>query len=73
MRCRFVPGIHAALEAMIEFYDRGGIDNPEKSPRLAPLGLSAPERAALLAFLKTLTGSGVEALIAEARATPIGQ
>lgn len=45
MRCRFVPGIHAALEAMVEFYDRGGIDNPEKSPRLAPPGLSAPERA----------------------------
>jgi cytochrome c peroxidase len=61
------------LEAVIAFYDRGGIDNPEKSPLLAPLGLSAQERAALVAFLETLTGSGVELLVAEARATPIGQ
>jgi len=62
-----------SLEAVVEFYDRGGIDNPEKSPRIAPLGLSAEERAALVAFLKTLSGSGIEALVAEARATPIGQ
>jgi len=61
------------LEAVIGFYDRGGIDNPEKSPLLAPLGLSAQERDALLAFLRSLTGSGVEALIAEARAAPLGQ
>jgi cytochrome c peroxidase len=62
-----------SLEAVVEFYDRGGIDNPEKSPLVAPLGLSAEERAALVAFLKTLSGSGIEALVAEARATPIGQ
>jgi cytochrome c peroxidase len=62
-----------SLEAVVEFYDRGGIDNPEKSPLVAPLGLTAEERGALVAFLKTLTGSGIEALIAEARATPVGQ
>jgi cytochrome c peroxidase len=62
-----------SLEAVVEFYDRGGIDNPEKSPLVAPLGLSAQEKAALVAFLKTLTGSGVQALVAEARATPMGQ
>ena len=61
------------LEAVIDFYDRGGIDNPGKSALLAPLGLSAQERAALVAFLKSLTGSGIEALVAEARETPIGQ
>lgn len=61
------------LEAVIEFYDRGGIDNPGKSALLAPLRLSAQERAALVAFLKSLTGSGIEALVAEARKTPIGQ
>jgi cytochrome c peroxidase len=62
-----------SLEAVVEFYDRGGIDNPEKSPLVAPLGLSGAERAALVAFLKALTGSGIEALVAEARATPVGQ
>lgn len=61
------------LEAVIEFYDRGGIDNPEKSPLVAPLGLSAEERAALAAFLRALTGSSVEALVAEARKTSVGQ
>jgi len=62
-----------SLEAVIEFYDRGGIDNPEKSARIAPLSLSGEERAALVAFLKTLTGNGIEALVAQARATPIDQ
>jgi cytochrome c peroxidase len=62
-----------SLETVVEFYDRGGIDNPEKSPLLAPLGLSAAERAALVAFLRSLTGSGIEALVAHARATPAGQ
>lgn len=66
-------GSLATLEAVVEFYDRGGIDNPGKSALLGPLGLSAAERGALTAFLKSLTGSGVEALVAEARTTPIGQ
>ena len=55
------------LEAVVEFYDRGGIDHPEKSALIAPLGLTAEERAALVAFLRTLTGSGVAALAADAR------
>jgi len=61
------------LEAVIEFYDRGGLDNPGKSPLLAPLGLSPQDKAALAAFLRALTGAGIEVLVAEARATPIGQ
>jgi cytochrome c peroxidase len=61
-----------SLEAVVEFYDGGGIDNPERSPLLAPLRLSVEERAALVAFLKALTGSGIEALVAQARETPGG-
>jgi cytochrome c peroxidase len=57
------------LEAVVDFYDRGGIDNPEKSALVVPLGLSAAERAALVAFLRTLTGSAVAALAADARKT----
>ena len=61
------------LEAVVEFYDRGGIDNPGKSPLLAPLGLSAGERRDLVAFLHSLTGGGIEALVAAARSAPPGQ
>jgi cytochrome c peroxidase len=66
-------GSLATLEAVIELYDRGGIENPERTPLLAPLGLSAEERAALAAFLRALTGSGVAALVEQARGTPVGQ
>jgi cytochrome c peroxidase len=66
-------GSIATLAAVIEFYDRGGIDNPEKSPLLVPLGLTAEERAALAAFLRALTGSAVQALVDDARAAPVGQ
>jgi len=66
-------GSLATIEAVIEFYDAGGIDNPEKSALLSPLGLTADERAALAAFLRALTGSTVAALVEDARRTPIGR
>lgn len=66
-------GSIATLEAVIEFYDRGGVDNPGKSALVAPLHLTAEEKAALATFLRTLTGSNIEALVAQARSTPIGQ
>lgn len=56
------------LEDVIDFYDRGGIDNPQKDPLLKPLALSATEKRALAAFLKSLTGDNVQKLVAEARA-----
>ena len=56
------------LEAVIEFYDRGGIDNPGKDPLLSPLSLTKDEKQALVAFLKTLTGDNVRQLAAQARA-----
>jgi cytochrome c peroxidase len=55
------------LEAVVVFYDRGGIDNENRSPLLAPLGLDAAEKAALVAFLKTLTGDNAEVLARDAR------
>ena len=66
-------GSLATLEAVIEFYDRGGIDNPDKSPLLVPLGLDKADKAALEAFLRALTGSGAAALLAREAQTPIGQ
>lgn len=44
------------LEAVVEYYDRGGAGAPGQSPLIAPLQLSAAERAALVAFLRSLSG-----------------
>ncbi|MCJ2053496.1 cytochrome-c peroxidase [Methylobacterium sp. J-070] len=47
------------LEAVIDLYDRGGIERPSRSRSIKPLHLSASERADLLAFLATLSsGTG---------------
>ncbi|MBE7199340.1 MAG: c-type cytochrome, partial [Parafilimonas terrae] len=45
------------LQAVIDLYDRGGIDRPSRSRSIKPLHLSATERADLLAFLDTLSTS----------------
>ncbi len=63
-------GSLATLEEVVGFYDRGGIANENRSPLIAPLGLDAEERAALVAFLKTLTGDNVETLARDARSAP---
>jgi cytochrome c peroxidase len=55
------------LGEVIDFYDRGGHPNPGLDRELHPLGLSASEKAALLAFLGTLDGR-----IAEGGSTSIG-
>jgi cytochrome c peroxidase len=60
-------GSLATLREVIEFYDRGGIDNPGKDPLLQALHLSPEEKQALEAFLHTLTGENVGQLAAEAR------
>jgi cytochrome c peroxidase len=60
-------GSITTLEGIVEFYNRGGEDNPLKDSLLRPLGLSAEEKDALVSFLKTLTGSNVKQLENEAR------
>jgi cytochrome c peroxidase len=44
------------LEAVVDLYDRGGIERPSRSPLIRRLGLSEGEKADLVAFLRTLTG-----------------
>lgn len=61
-------GSITSLEGVVEFYNRGGDDNPEKDPLIKPLGLNDKEQAALVAFLKALTGDNVKQLESEARA-----
>jgi cytochrome c peroxidase len=65
-------GSLATLADVVAYYDRGGVPHDGLDPRLRPRRLDAAERADLVAFLEALTGSTVEALIADARAAPIG-
>jgi cytochrome c peroxidase len=42
------------LEAVVDHYDRGGVDRPSRSDLMKPLGLTTQEKADLVAFLRTL-------------------
>ncbi|MDD1535754.1 MULTISPECIES: cytochrome-c peroxidase [unclassified Bradyrhizobium] len=48
-------GSLATLEQVIDHYDHAGVDRPSRSDLMRPLGLTAQEKADLVAFLKTLT------------------
>lgn len=49
-------GSEPTLEAVIDLYDRGGVPNPNLDKAMVPLGLTKMEKAALIEFLKALTG-----------------
>jgi len=53
-------GSEPTLEAVIDLYDRGGIDRPSRSELIKRLDLSAQDKADLVAFLRTLTGEPVD-------------
>jgi cytochrome c peroxidase len=48
-------GSISSLEAVVEHYNQGGKAHPSKSARIQALGLTSQEKAALVAFLHTLT------------------
>ncbi len=52
-------GVFEQLQQVIDFYDEGGGDSENKSELLEPLGLSDAEKADLLAFLQSLSGSEI--------------
>jgi cytochrome c peroxidase len=58
---RTAPYMHdgsmPTLEEVIAFYDAGGRPNPHIDPEIHPLHLSVEEKQALVAFLKSLSGS----------------
>lgn len=43
------------LEAVIDHYDQGGLGHVTTDPQIEPLGLSAEQKADLVAFLRSLT------------------
>jgi cytochrome c peroxidase len=49
-------GSLATLEAVVEHYDKGGIDRASRSDLIGPLGLTSQEKKDLVAFMQTLTG-----------------
>ena len=60
------------LADVVRFYDGGGFPSAGLDPLIRPLALSADERSDLVAFLDSLTGSNVAALVADARSAPVG-
>jgi hypothetical protein len=59
----FHNGGQATLEQVVEFYNRGGdfanVNRDNLDPDIQPLGLTVEERAALVAFLRSLTDERV--------------
>ncbi len=49
-------GSEATLEAVVEYYDRGGNANPYLSKDIKPLKLTAQEKSDLVEFMKSLEG-----------------
>lgn len=56
-------GTVATLAAVIDHYDTGFVRRPSLDTQMKPLGLTAEEKADLLAFLDTLTGTAAPATI----------
>lgn len=65
-------GSISTLEEVVDFYVSGGIENPELSPLMQPLPLGMEERAALVEFMRSLTGDSAVALMNDGMAAPIG-
>lgn len=53
----FHDGSAPTLDAVIDFYDRGGLPNEDQDPRISPLELTPEEKRDLKAFLEALTGT----------------
>ena len=47
-------GSLATLEAVVEHYNHGGVERESRSDLMKPLGLTAQDKADLVAFMKTL-------------------
>ncbi|MDX1604545.1 MAG: cytochrome c peroxidase [Candidatus Competibacterales bacterium] len=65
-------GAFATLAEVIEFYDQGGFPHELQSPLIRPLGLSERQKADLVAFLESLTGTNLPTLVSDAFAAPVG-
>lgn len=55
-------GSESTLEAVIEFYNKGGVPNPNLDGGMVPLNLTDEEKMQLVEFLKTLTSDDLDEL-----------
>jgi cytochrome c peroxidase len=62
----------SSLADVVAFYNQGGVGHDLQSPLVRPLGLSAGEQAALVEFLRSLTGNGVAVLVLDAFDAEVG-
>jgi cytochrome c peroxidase len=53
-------GSLATLREVVAFYNRGGVENPFRSGRIKPLGLTDADVDAVVSFLRALNGEGYE-------------
>jgi cytochrome c peroxidase len=58
-------GSMASLRDVVDFYDKGGDAAANKSERMFALQLTEPEKADLIAFLRSLSGSPADATVPE--------
>ncbi len=56
-------GSEPTLESVIEFYDKGGVPNPNLDGGMRPLGLIEEEEKDLVEFLKALTSDDLPRLV----------
>ena len=66
-------GSIATLEGVVAFYAEGGGGDPAQDPRIRSVQLTESDQEALVAFLRTLTSSHVDALVSDARSVTIGE
>ncbi len=55
-------GSEPTLEAVIEFYNKGGVPNPNIDGGMVPLNLTDEEKGKLVEFLKSLTSEDIDQL-----------
>ncbi len=58
-------GSEPTLESVVEFYNKGGIPNPNLDGGIRPLGLSEEEKNDLVAFMKSLTSDDLPRLVSD--------
>ena len=66
-------GSIATLEGVVAFYAKGGGGDPAQDSRTRSVQLMQADQEALVAFLRTLTSSHVDALVSDARSVTIGE
>jgi cytochrome c peroxidase len=66
-------GSEKTLEAVVEFYDKGGNPNPTLDKDIVPLKLTASEKADLVEFMKALTSPEVKLVLPTLPVGPDGK